>query len=108
MMAHPDLVAGQQRLCTAVMQAYPGEVVAKVGADGVYGAGLPRRGLGVALKVEDGDNRSAMVALVAILAQLGLEPDPRECLARYAAFPVPNTRDEVVGWLRARGELAFA
>ena len=108
MMAHPDMVAGRQRLCTAVMQAYPGDLVAKVGADGVYGVALPLRGLGVALKVEDGDNRAAMVALVAMLAQLGLEPDPREQLSRFSAFPVLNTRGEAVGGLRARGGLAFA
>jgi len=108
MMAHPEMVAGKHRLCTAVMQAYPGEVVAKVGADGVYGVALPRRGLGAALKVEDGDNRSAMVALVAMLAQLKLDPDPRKRLARFAAFPVLNTRGEAVGWLRAHGSLAFA
>jgi L-asparaginase II len=106
MLAHPDLVAGQHRLCTAVMQAYPGEIVAKVGADGVYGAALPGRGLGLALKVEDGDNRAAMVALVATLAQLGLSPDPRERLERFSAFPVLNTRGEPVGTIRARGALA--
>jgi L-asparaginase II len=108
MMAHPEMVAGRQRLCSAVMQVYPGDVVAKVGADGVYGVALPQRGLGVALKVEDGDNRSAMVALVAILAQLELQPDPRERLARFAVFPLPNTRGEIVGWLRPHGSLAFA
>lgn len=107
MLAHPDLVAGQQRLCTAVMQAYPGDVVAKVGADGVYGVALPARGLGLALKVEDGGNRAAMVALVESLAQLGLAPDPRAALARYAAFEVRNTRGEVVGAVRPRGGLAF-
>jgi L-asparaginase II len=106
MLAHPDLVAGQHRLCTAVMQAYPGQIVAKVGADGVYGVALPTRGLGLALKVEDGDNRAAMVALIAILAQLGLSPDPRERLERFAAFPVPNTRGEQVGTVRAHGALA--
>jgi len=45
---------------------------------------------------------------VAILAQLGLDPDPREQLMRFAAFPVQNTRGEVVGSLRAEGSLAFA
>ncbi|HEX9631641.1 MAG TPA: asparaginase [Gemmatimonadales bacterium] len=108
MLAHPEMVAGRQRLCTAVMQAYPGQVLAKVGADGVYGVALLRRGLGAALKVEDGDNRSAMVALVALLAQLGLDPDPRERLALFAAFPILNTRGEAVGALRAHGGLAFA
>ncbi|MDH4046019.1 MAG: asparaginase [Gemmatimonadota bacterium] len=108
MLAHPELVAGRQRLCTTVMQVYPGQVIAKVGADGVYGVALPQRGLGLALKVEDGDNRSAMVALIAILTQLGFDTDPRDQLARFASFPVLDTRGETIGTLRARGSLTFA
>jgi L-asparaginase II len=107
MLAHPQLVAGKNRLCTALMQAYPGQVVAKVGADGVYGVALPRRGLGLALKVEDGHARATMVALLAALEQLGLEPRPRDALPRFAEFPVINTRDEPVGVMRAAGRLSF-
>ena len=105
MLAHPDLVAGRYRLCTAVMRAYPGEVVAKVGADGVYGAALPRRGLGLAIKVEDGDAHANMAALVAVLRQLGFEARPS--LDRFARFPVYNTRNEIVGALDAAGAISF-
>jgi L-asparaginase II len=69
MTGHPDHVAGHRRLCTEVMQAYPGRVLAKVGAEGVYGAALLDRQLGIAFKVEDGGNAAAMPALVAILQQ---------------------------------------
>jgi L-asparaginase II len=105
MLAHPDLVAGRRRLCTAVMEAYPGEIVAKVGADGVYGAALPQRGLGIAIKVEDGDARANMVALVTLLEQLGLEHRP--ALDRFARFPLTNTRNEVVGAMEAAGAISF-
>jgi hypothetical protein len=47
-----------------------------------------------------------MVALVAILAQFGLTPDPRERLERFGAFPVINTRGEQVGTVRSHGALA--
>ncbi len=107
MMTHPDLVAGAQRLCTEVMQTFPGEIVAKVGADGVYGAALPKRGLGLALKVESGDNRGAMVALITVLEQLGLNPNPSKRLLRFARLAVINTREEVVGRVRPRGKLSF-
>src|SRR5207245_2455541 len=50
---HPDLIAGSGRPCTEMMRAHPGRVIAKVGAEGVYCAVLPREGLGVALKVAD-------------------------------------------------------
>jgi L-asparaginase II len=105
MLAHPELVAGRYRLCTEVMQAYPGEIVAKVGADGVYGAALPRRGLGLAIKVEDGDARANMAALLAVLRQLGFEPKPS--LDRFARFPVFNTRNEIVGAMDAAGAISF-
>lgn len=107
MTGHPDLVGGAGRLDTTVMEAYPEQVLAKVGADGVYGAALLDRRLGVAVKVEDGHARAAMVALVAVLQQLGLDPEPEKVLHRFAAFPLTNTRDERVGILRAAGELAF-
>lgn len=107
MMAHPDLVAGRGRLCTAAMQAYPGLLITKLGAEGVYGAAFPKRGVGIALKVEDGHYWATVVALVAVLEQLKLEPSPRERLAAYAEVPARNTRGAVVGTLAATGELTF-
>jgi L-asparaginase II len=107
MVQHPDLVAGKGRLCTAVMLAYPGQVLAKVGADGVYGAAIPERRLGIAIKVADGHGHATMVALVAVLEQLGLDPSPSTVLARFAEFPRLNTRHRQVGTLRAAGSLTF-
>lgn len=107
MMRHPELVGGAYRLCTEAMRAYPGQVLAKVGAAGVYGAALPELGLGIGIKVHDGDARATMVALVAVMTQLGLEPAPRTTLARFAEFPILNTLRRRVGTLRAAGQLAF-
>jgi L-asparaginase II len=105
MMQHPELVGGRRRLCTELMEAYPGRVLAKVGAEGVYVAALPDSGLGLCLKVEDGDAGAAMVALLAILDAIGLDPPPSRQLARFAELPVLNTRNEPVGSIRAAGEL---
>jgi L-asparaginase II len=107
MTSRPDLVAGQGRPCTALMQAYPGRVLAKVGAAGVYGVALPDRGLGIGLKVEDGDTWAAVLALWATLDQLGLDPPPSQSLPRFAVLPVRNTRGETVGSLEAAGKLTF-
>lgn len=105
MIAHPELVAGKGRLCTALMQRYPGRVLAKIGAEGVYGAALLDRGIGIALKVEDGHNWSAVVALLVVLETLGLDPPPRENLAQFARIPLRNTRGEIVGSLQPSGGL---
>lgn len=70
MTAHPVLVAGTGRCCSAVMQAAP-DVLAKTGAEGVYLAGIKSRGLGLAVKAEDGATRAAEVAFLAVLDRLG-------------------------------------
>ena len=105
MTSHPYLVGGEGRLCTAAMEAYPGQLLTKVGAEGVYGAALIDRQLGIALKVEDGSARAATVALVALLDQLGLEPAPSVYLTKFASLPILNTRRETVGLMRAEGEV---
>jgi len=44
----------------------------KGGAEGVYMAALPQRGLGLALKVLDGGSQASSIALEAMLAELGV------------------------------------
>ena len=72
MKAHPDLVAGEGRACTELMNAMDGRTVIKTGAEGVFIAILPERGLGVALKVEDGATRASECAMAALLVRLGV------------------------------------
>lgn len=71
MRAHPDLVAGEGRACTELMRAMGGRVAVKTGAEGVFTAILPERGLGVALKIEDGATRASECAIAALLVRLG-------------------------------------
>jgi L-asparaginase II len=115
MMAHPWLVGGTGRPCSDIMAAAPGMVFAKIGAEGVYCAGIPGAGLGVALKVEDGDMRCAPIALLSVLQQVAARISSRLAgaleapdVARHAEVIIRNTRDEATGYLRARGTLRFA
>jgi L-asparaginase II len=101
MLRHPELLAGEGRPCTDMMRAHPGRVITKVGADGVYSALLTQERLGVALKVEDGHGASAALAMAAVLADLGLRPQPESLVAK----PVTNWRGEPVGDLRVSGGL---
>lgn len=110
MTAHPMLVAGTGRFCTEIMSAWPGGIIAKVGAEGVYSAALLDEGIGIALKVEDGDMRSAPVALMGVLRALvtaGRGAEALDRLARREALPTRNTRGEVTGVLRHAGALRF-
>jgi L-asparaginase II len=102
MASNPDMVAGTGRLCTDVLEATGGRVVAKVGAEGVYTAALRDDGLGVALKVADGARRAAEVALLGVLDALGaLTGDAREALSSALRPVVRNTRGDAVGEIRA-------
>ena len=75
MVTEPFYVAGTDRHCTTVMKAYGGSVVCKTGAEGVFAAGIPELGLGIALKAQDGTKRAVEVALSHILHQLGAKPN---------------------------------
>lgn len=106
MVRNPEYVAGTDRLCTELMRVARGRIFAKVGAEGVYCAGVPGAELGVALKVEDGAVRAAEPALIAVLKALAvLSEDEVAELARFAEADISNTRGEKVGALRARVRL---
>lgn len=73
--AQPFMVAGTDRFDTRVMQHFGERVFCKVGAEGMYAAALPEQGLGIAIKIDDGNNaRAAEVAVAALLEAL-LQPD---------------------------------
>lgn len=100
-MAEPFYIAGTGRVCTQLMEAAPGRLFAKVGAEGVYCAALPELGFGIALKIEDGAARAAEVAISAIL--VGLFASDETAFARLGALSRPvveNRKGEAVGVMR--------
>jgi L-asparaginase II len=106
MARHPEYVAGENRLCSALMGAVAGRIIAKVGAEGVYCAAVPGADLGIALKVMDGATRAAEPALLAVLQRLGLVTAAElASLTRWAEPAVMNTRGERVGSIRVSLEL---
>jgi L-asparaginase II len=102
-LAHPEMIAGSDRLCTRVMQAAPGRLLAKTGAEGTYALALVDQGLGVALNVEDGAMRALAPAVTELLHQLGeLGHDALEGpLADLHRPAVANHRGETVARLAA-------
>ncbi|HEV7904407.1 MAG TPA: asparaginase [Pyrinomonadaceae bacterium] len=112
MRTHPELVGGtRERLDTELMRAAAG-VISKVGAEGVYTVGVEPsarwpRGLGLALKIEDGEDRRARpTVVIESLRQLGILDDAAlDALAPYSKFTVLNHRGDAVGEVRASFEL---
>ncbi len=112
MMEEPYMVAGADRLDTVLMEAWPGRIAVKIGAGGVYSAALPTLGLGLALKVDDGDMKAAGLALVAILQDITGRVDPQGDwpvggLGRWISPPIRNTREEITGGWDVHGRLRY-
>ena len=89
MRAHPELIRGRQAADTRLMQLRP-SWTAKGGAEGLMCA-LGPDGVGVALKVGDGNGRAVGPALASFLAELG-HPVPE-----LEVQPLENSRGERVG-----------
>ena len=101
MMAHPEWVGGSGRFDTVLMQALPGRLFCKGGAEGYFAVGVPAAGLGVVLKVLDGASRAANPAAMHVLGALGLLPDPLPAAPEAFAHPVErNVSGRVVGSIR--------
>ena len=69
--ATPNLSRGEGRACTALIRAMSDGVV-KTGAEGVFTAILPARGLGIAIKIADGTTRAAEATIAALLVGAGV------------------------------------
>jgi L-asparaginase II len=96
MIAHPDLVGGTGRSDTIMMREAAGRAATKAGAEGYYVAILPKDGLGIALKIDDGAGRASEAAMAALLLRYGAV-EPGGETEKLARGPVTNTRDAVVG-----------
>jgi L-asparaginase II len=98
MTRHPDLVSGTGRSDLALMQTAPGDWVTKIGADGMQAIGIRSKGIGIAIRIADGDRRALMAATVEVLQQLQLIDDVTTTpLARYARPQIKNYKGTVTG-----------
>ncbi|TIS50547.1 asparaginase [Mesorhizobium sp.] len=105
-MAEPFLVAGTGKADLALMQAAPGRIFVKTGAEGVYCAAVPELGLGIALKCDDGAGRAAEVMIAAVLAKLLRSDEALAAkLTQLAHPPIESRIGAKVGTLRPTAAL---
>jgi L-asparaginase II len=105
MAKNPFLVGGTERIDTMIIEATDGRVITKVGAEGVHAGVILEKGIGIAIKVEDGNLRAQQPALLHLLMQLGAFPErlPEE-LFDVLRHPVRNSRGDVVGEIRVQSQ----
>ncbi len=94
--ANPFWISGTDRCEVRLVDQATEPLVIKAGAEGVYMAGLPDRGLGIALKARDGASRAAEAAVAAVLAELGVVPESA------SASTITNKAGTVVGAMKVQ------
>ncbi|WP_374380092.1 asparaginase [Dongia sp.] len=72
MSTEPWYVAGTGRFCTDAMKVTGTKAAIKTGAEGVYMGAFPELGLGVCLKIEDGNGRGAELVMGHLLRHFGI------------------------------------
>lgn len=104
MRAYPEMVAASKgRICTEIMRiGQTEEITGKAGAEGVYGVGWFDKGadtaLGLAVKMEDGQQRGRDPVTLEILQKYGVLPaELPEVLKSMRAAALTNWRGKVVG-----------
>ena len=101
--AAPFMVAGSGRFDSRVMERLGERVFCKVGAEGVYCAALPERGLGVAIKIDDGNNARACEVVMAAVIEAFVALDDAEAvfMRRFSDLLLTNWNGIEVGRLVA-------
>ena len=106
----PFFVAGSGRFDTRVMERLGERVFCKVGAEGVFCAALPEAGLGVAIKLDDGNNaRAAEVVMASVIeAKVRLNEQEQVFMRGLSDLPLRNWNGIEVGRLQASARLRAA
>lgn len=97
----PDLVSGDGGFCTEVTRVTRGRIFAKTGAEGVFTALDPHRGLYFALKVRDGASRASFAGIAQLLRQQGcFSVSEIVSLSSFLNLPLRNWAGDRVGEIR--------
>src|SRR5262249_18588916 len=99
--AHPWYVAGTGRFCTDVMQRLRAPAVVEVGGGGGYCGGLPERGLGIAVKCDDGGARAAEIVMGMLIVRFGMLSEAERASLDHLVRPtLRNWNGIAIGELR--------
>ena len=101
MTEHPEYVSGTGRHDLAFMKTRPKDWVAKIGADGVQLIGIRSAGLGIAVKISDGNQRAVICAAIEVLRQMGQLDDLADtALAPWATPAIVNVSGVQTGQVK--------
>jgi L-asparaginase II len=88
---HPYNLAGSDRFDTRLIEVTQGRVIGKMGAEGIFALTVPESGIGMVVKIEDGNERALYPAVTEALRQLDLLNSAE--LEALSSFHVPTLRN---------------
>ncbi len=98
MTEHALMVSGNGRHDLAVTEACKGDVILKVGGEAVETIGVISKGLGIAIKMADGNTRGLAPVICEVLRQLGvIDAATVKSLGHFARTPLYNDRKILIG-----------
>lgn len=98
---HPELVSGDGEIDTTIMRVTGGQVMAKLGAEGLLCMAIPERRLGIAISDSSGSERGLGPGAVAVLRELELvDDDTLTTLGQELCPPVQTFAGQPVGQIR--------
>ncbi len=101
MQSHPQMVAGTGGFCSELMAQSNGKIIGKLGAEAVYCVGLLEKGIGIAVKIEDGNMKVLSSVVMEVLKQLdALDAAEMKALESFHIRENINTKNEKVGEIR--------
>lgn len=98
MVAYPEMIAGEGRFDTDLIVAGGGSVVAKGGAEAFQGIGILPTGLGIGIKISDGNPRAIPPTALSLLEYLDALPAGGvDGLESYRRPVTTDLQGEIVG-----------
>jgi len=106
---YPEMIAGTNGFCTDLIANTNGKLIGKVGAEGIYCLGLKNEGVGIALKMEDGNMNRIPPVIIKLLTELNVLTK-QELFSLRKYFPMANLNDlgTKVGEIKANFKLTKA
>lgn len=96
---HPEMIAGDKRICTELNDKFGDRLFAKSGALAFYGIGIKDKGIGIAIKLLDAKSEYLPIVIFEVLIELGvITRDELDKVDEfYKDMNMYNFRHEVVG-----------
>ncbi len=102
MIGEPYYVAGTSRLDTILMEETKGKILAKLGAESVYCMTIMDKGIGIAMKIEDGGYRALNQLVPDLLIGHGfISNDEYEEIKKRLNLLIKNHREQIVGYMKS-------